>query len=95
MKENNLPFKTWKYEEQTKIKHQVFEDYFDHWVKILGQAHSLNYFDCFGGKGAYKDENGDIFFGSPILAAEIVQNNQKCLNRDVCLVIIDKDKDNE
>lgn len=88
-----MPFKTWKYEEQTKIKHLVFADYIDKWVKILGKAHPLNYFDCFGGKGAY-EKDGKIFFGSPILAAEIIKNNQTNLKRDVYLVIIDKDKSN-
>ena len=90
---NDLPFKTWKYEEQTKIKHEVFADYFDKWVKILGKAHPLNYFDCFGGIGAYK-ENGEIYFGSPILAAELIKKNETNLQRDVCMVIIDKDKKN-
>lgn len=88
-----FPFRTWKYEEQTKIKHLVFADYFDKWVKILGKVHSLNYIDCFGGKGAYK-EKGKIYFGSPILAAQIIDKNKKCLERNVCLIIIDKNKDN-
>jgi|TARA_B100001971_G_C18004688_1_gene439176 three-Cys-motif partner protein len=88
-----IPFKTWKYEEQTKIKHLVFADYFDKWVKILGKTQSLNYFDCFGGKGAY-EEDGEIYFGSPILAAEIIKNNETKLGREVSLIIIDKDKDN-
>lgn len=29
MTENKLPFKTWPYEEQTKMKHKVFSDYLD------------------------------------------------------------------
>jgi len=93
MSESKLPFKTWKYEEQTKIKHLVFADYFDQWTKILGKAHRLNYFDCFGGKGAYKEE-GKIFYGSPILAAEIIKNNKINLKRITCLIIIDKDNSN-
>lgn len=88
-----LPFKTWEYEEQTKIKHLVFADYFDKWVKILGSAQPLNYFDCFGGKGAYK-EGETIYFGSPILAAEIIKNNETNLKRKVALIIIDKDNSN-
>ncbi len=88
-----LPFKTWEYEEQTKIKHLVFADYFDKWVKIVGSAQPLNYFDCFGGKGAYK-EGEKIYFGSPILAAEIIKNNETNLKREVSFIIIDKDNDN-
>ncbi len=91
--EKTVPFETWKYEEQTKIKHLVFADYFDKWVKILGKDHPLNYFDCFGGKGAYEEGN-EIYFGSPIIAAEIIQRNKINLKRDVCLVVIDKDKNN-
>ena len=88
-----FPFKTWKYKEQTKIKHLVFSDYFDKWVKIVGTQGPLNYFDCFGGKGAYEEE-GKLYFGSPILAAEIIKRNKIKLDRDVGLVIIDKDKNN-
>lgn len=84
-----LPFETWPYEEQTKIKHQVFADYFDKWVKILGKYHKLNYIDGFAGCGAYK-ENGQIYFGSPVLAAKIVKENAK----DAVLMIIDKKKKN-
>ena len=52
-------FETWDYQEQTKRKHLVFEDYFDKWIKILGKYKSLNYIDCFGGLGAYND-NGKL-----------------------------------
>ena len=91
--DNSLPFETWKYEEQTKIKHQVFADYFQKWINIVGSVHSLNYFDCFGGKGAYEQED-KIYFGSPILAADIIKQSEKNLQRDVSIVIIDKDKSN-
>ena len=43
----------WEYEPQTKIKHFVFKEYFDRWVKILGRWNELNYFDCYAGCGAY------------------------------------------
>ena len=94
MMENKLPFKTWKYGEQTKMKHLVFADYFDKWIKILGKFHKLNYFDCFGGCGAYIDDKGKEHYGSPILGAQAIQKNRINLNRKVNLVIIDKDKEN-
>jgi three-Cys-motif partner protein len=72
----------------------VFSDYFDKWVKILGRFHKLNYIDGFGGCGAYKDKNGKIYFGSPILAAEIIKDNKVHLERDANLIIIDENKDN-
>ncbi|MCG2825254.1 MAG: three-Cys-motif partner protein TcmP [Thermoplasmatales archaeon] len=90
MTKNKLPFKTWAYEEQTKMKHKVFNDYFDKWVKIVGSWSKLNYIDGFGGRGAYEDENGKIWYGSPILAAEIIKDNKK----DAGLLIIDKEEEN-
>lgn len=84
-----LPFETWPYEEQTKIKHDVFAAYFDKWVKILGKAHKLNYIDCFAGCGAYR-KNGNIFYGSPVLAAKIIKKDQK----DAILMMIDRKKKN-
>lgn len=89
-----LPFSVWEYKEHTKKKHEVFADYFNIWVKILGKSHKLNYIDCFGGIGAYKDEKGKYHCGSPILAAEIIIKNTINLKRDVRMVIIDDDKQN-
>jgi len=34
MTENKLPFKTWPYEEQTKMKHKVFGDCFDNFKQF-------------------------------------------------------------
>lgn len=89
-----MPLETWKYEEQTKFKHLVFKDYFDVWVKIVGKFNKLNYFDCFGGCGRYEDSDGKIYYGSPILAAQIILNNKLSLKRNVNLIIIDKNKKN-
>ena len=86
----------WEYEEQTKMKHLVFADYFDKWVKILGSCYSLNYFDCFGGCGAYIDRDEEkIYYGSPVLAADIINKNDQNLGRDVNLVILEKDEENK
>lgn len=83
----------WEYEPQTKIKHFVFQEYFDKWVKIVGKWNELNYFDCYAGSGAYL-ENGDIYYGSPILAAEIIEKHKDNLGRKVNIVIIEQDKAN-
>ena len=83
----------WEYEPQTKIKHFVFQEYFDKWVKIVGKWNELNYFDCYAGSGAYL-ENGDIYYGSPILAAEIIEKHKENLGRKVNIVIIEQDKAN-
>jgi len=86
---NNLPFTTWPLEEQTLLKHKVFSEYLDKWVKILGRYHELNYMDCFAGCGAYCDGN-KVYYGSPVLAAQILKENDK----KATLVIIDKEKSN-
>lgn len=88
-----LPFETWQYEDQTKIKHLVFADYFDKWVKIVGKYQKVVYFDGFSGCGAY-DDKGIVKYGSPILAAQIAQNNKLNLKRNVQLVIIDANQSN-
>ncbi|HEY3373687.1 MAG TPA: three-Cys-motif partner protein TcmP [Candidatus Aquicultor sp.] len=89
-----LPFKTWPYEDQTKMKHMVFEDYIDKWMKIVGQKNKLNYVDGFGGIGAYQDVNDNLFFGSPVLAAEVAQRATNRLQRKVNIIIIDSDAGN-
>ncbi len=90
-----LPFKVWEdYELQTKNKHKVLRDYFDKWVKILGKNSGLNYIDCFGGLGAYRDKKGEIFYGSPVIATEIIKQNQMSLGREVSLIVIDKETEN-
>ncbi|MCJ7817231.1 MAG: three-Cys-motif partner protein TcmP, partial [Candidatus Thorarchaeota archaeon] len=82
-----LPFTTEPYEEQTELKHKVFRDYFDKWVKIVGSVHKLNYIDGFAGLGAYR-RDGKVYFGSPIIASEVVSRNGK----NAFLIFIDKDK---
>jgi len=63
----------WEYEPQTKIKHFVFQEYFDKWVKILGKWNELNYFDCYAGSGAYLEKD-NIYYGSPRLEDLLVEN---------------------
>ncbi|MDA8214888.1 MAG: three-Cys-motif partner protein TcmP [Nitrospiraceae bacterium] len=90
---NGYDFFFWPYEPQTKIKHFVFKEYFNAWVTILGKWNELNYFDCFAGSGAYI-ENDNIYFGSPVLAAEVVEKHKENLGRKVNIVLIEQDKDN-
>ncbi|HBT48668.1 MAG: hypothetical protein XD49_0379 [Caldanaerobacter subterraneus] len=88
------PFYFWEIKDHTKVKHRVFADYFDKYVKIVGKHHNINYIDCFGGCGAYIDENQDIYFGSPILAAIMAKENIEKLNRKIRIFVIDTDKEN-
>ncbi len=93
-KSRKLSFKTSDYEEQTKTKHKVFIDYIDKWIKIVGKYHKLNYIDGFGGIGAYRDRQGEIYYGSPILAAKAIEKNTSKLRRSVNLLVIDEDNNN-
>lgn len=87
----SLPFDTEAYEEQTELKHKVFREYFDAWVKILGSRFGrLNYIDGFAGLGAYV-KNGEVFYGSPIIAAEVLRNNNRFVKHST-LVLIDNNK---
>ena len=93
---DELPFETWNYKEQTRMKHLVFADYFDKWVKILGKYNPLNYIDGFGGIGAYK-QSDKIEWGSPILAIQTIIKNNVVLKRDpekIKVVIIDEKNGN-
>jgi len=83
----------WKYEEQTKIKHFVLNSYLDIWIKIVGSNSKLNYCDCHGGCGAYYD-NDEIFWGSPILAANTIISNKINLDRQVNLIVFEDNKKN-
>lgn len=86
-------FFMWDYEKQTKMKHQIFDDYFDKFVKILGSFYNLNYIDCFGGCGAYYDRNENkLCFGSPILAGKDIKFKNP--TKSVQVVVIDENKEN-
>ena len=90
---DDFDFFMWNYEEQTKMKHKVFEEYFDRFVKILGSYYKLNYIDGFGGCGAYYHNNENkLYFGSPIIAGETVK--YKNPTKSVQLVVIDENADN-
>lgn len=91
---SKLPFKTWEYKEQTKAKHEVFNDYINIWIKIVGAYNKLNYIDGFGGVGAYEDKSGGIFYGSPVLVAKAIQKITSKLKRAVNILVIDENKDN-
>ena len=100
---NNVSFKTWEYEEQTKMKHKVLSYYFPQWLQILGKWNkSLNYIDGFGGIGAYhikKDIEANKYlsnnFGSPVVA--ILQINklmEKGRVSKIGIVVVDENKEN-
>ena len=83
----------WPYEEQTQMKHKVVTDYFKIWATKLGQYHTVYFFDCFGGCGAYLD--GDtIYYGSPFLAAEVATELKNTLGRKIEIIVTEPEKDN-
>ena len=84
----------WKYEMQTKMKHQVLAEYFKNWALILGAYSKVYYFDCFGGCGAYLDEYGVECLGSPFLIEDIAIELKKTNNRDIVVLVSEPEKDN-
>lgn len=100
---DNVPFKTWEYEEQTKMKHKVLNYYFPQWLQILGKWNKgLNYVDGFGGIGAYHTkediEAGKYLsnnFGSPVVATlQIKKLVENCKVGKASIIIIDENKGN-
>lgn len=83
----------WPYEEQTQMKHKVVTDYFKVWATKLGRYHTVYYFDCFGGCGAYLDKE-TIHYGSPFLAAEVATELDKTLGRKIEIIVTEPQKDN-
>lgn len=88
----NKNYFAWEYQEQTKIKHQVLQKYLGVWFVILSKYSNVNYFDCFGGCGAYTSDRINFEPGSPILASQAWQNTKKT-NSGLSIFCFDTDKD--
>lgn len=83
----------WPYEEQTQMKHKVVTAYFKVWATKLGAYYKVCYLDCFGGCGAYLD-NGEIFYGSPFLAARVASELKQAHGRKIEIFVTEPDKEN-
>lgn len=68
------PYFGWKYEEQTKIKHQVLEAYSKVWISKLGYKTNTLFFDCHGGCGAYVNADGSVKYGSSIIVKNVAES---------------------
>lgn len=84
----------WDYELQTKMKHQVLVEYMKNWSKILSANNSVYYYDCFGGCGAYLDEDGTEKFGSPFLITDIADELTEKYGKKMYVLVSEPDKDN-
>ena len=84
----------WDYEMQTKMKHQVLVEYMRRWSEILSANSSVFYFDCFGGCGAYLDEDGTERFGSPFLITDIADELKEKKGKTMHVLVSEPDKDN-
>lgn len=82
----------WEYSRHTKVKHVIFSKYLTGWSKILGAYHTLNIFDCFAGRGRYKDGSE----GSPLKIINILSNLKKYSGKpkNANLIFIEKNKNN-
>lgn len=99
----NVPFETWEYGEQTKIKHQVLRYYIPQWLGVLSSFNKrLNYIDGFGGIGAYhtdKDLKGEKYlsrsYGSPVFSTLAINEFQMTGHiKEANILIIDTNKKN-
>ncbi|NLK49764.1 MAG: three-Cys-motif partner protein TcmP [Candidatus Cloacimonetes bacterium] len=77
----------WRIKEHTKTKHDILQSYLVKWFIILSKYHPVNYFDCFGGCGAYTSDGIAFEPGSPILAAQAWLNKGNKTNnlRIICI----------
>jgi len=92
----------WVTQEQTKIKHQLLQNYIDPWMAILlsqqekmGLPQKLLYFDGFSGPGIYYEDNSrnSTCQGSPLIVAEIANKYLDAkADRKVNIICIDNDK---
>ena len=83
----------WTYEEQTQMKHKVVTEYFKLWAMILGKYYTVSYFDCFGGCGAYLDED-KVYYGSPFLASKVASELKEKHGRTIEVFVSEPEKDN-
>lgn len=96
---SNVPYKTWYYEWQTKMKHVVLDKYLKSWSIILRNFKRLNFFDWFGWIWAYHLNDIESYneknFWSPIFAINHIEKlifSWKIDNWNV--IIIDKENSN-
>jgi three-Cys-motif partner protein len=100
---NNVPFKTWEYEEQTEMKHKILNWYFNSWWIILWKYNKkLNFFDWFWWIWAYHKKEEDINniylsknYWSTIIADKHLSNllfSKKIWNWNI--IVIDQNEDN-
>jgi three-Cys-motif partner protein len=78
------------YREQTRVKHEILEKYLKPYLLILKNKHKkLRFIDGFAGRGSY-DDQGEKCHGSPMLALELIADNDE-LKKRVSTIFIEKD----
>lgn len=77
----------------SKIKHHILEKYLPPWARILGaRGAPLCYVDCFAGPGRYRDRDGNVLDGSPVVAVRAAK--QYCAaeaGRHMYVLLTEKD----
>lgn len=98
---SNVKYRTDLYEKQTEVKHKFLENYLQVWMYMMCSYHGrLNYIDGFGGTGAYHvetdveaNEYKSKNFGSPIIAAQIIQKLKSTKkDKEINVLIMDTDE---
>lgn len=93
IKNNNKPYFSWEYEEQTKIKHKVLGAYSKVWVSKVGLLNDTAFVDCHAGCGSYIDELNNESFGSSVIVKNAAKELENKRNKETKIVCCEKDKD--
>lgn len=66
----------WEYRAHTRVKHTLLQKYLRVWIIKLGAYHrKVLFFDCFAGRGEYKDpKTNESIPGSPIIAIRVASD---------------------
>jgi len=75
----------WEYKKHTRVKHELLRKYLRPWITKLGKYYrKIVFFDCFAGRGEYKNKKGEVVaLGSPIIALQVANTLLvECKNKD-------------
>lgn len=89
----NKPYFSWKYEEQTKIKHKVLGYYSKVWVSKVGLFNETTFVDCHAGCGSYVDDCNNEQLGSSMIVKDAAKELEQKRKRETKIICCEKDKE--
>lgn len=79
------------------IKHEIFADYANTWLTILGAYPRLHVVDAFAGRGGFDGADGELVDGSPVIFGQLIAgyNKRKSTSGKQCdLFCVEKNDSN-